>query len=467
MLVHISRYFLAALFPPAIAFVSLPIITGYLGPEEFGAFALSQSVSALIVAISAAGLGFVIARRLPTLQAQERAALVRGAMVVVTSLAMISALVGAPLATMIMHISGSPALVRSMLLICIGGAVFQAPWLVAAEVLTIDFRASGFAVGTLLQGLVQACTTIGLLSLFGTGATSLAWGYLAGSAAAAVCALVLLRRDLYGRTIEVRDFLSEFHAQFRAKLSSSGLTAFERFWLMRYAGAAAVGLYNHADFYRNFAMLLVNVISRSFYPVNLAEARDIGSGFQRTRESWVVVQAGLVAAIAGFALFGESVISVLTSGKFNAAWPYAVLFLMVLLVQTAGKAQMSLLVAHRTRTIPDITTFSSICGFAAFAVLVPVGGLPGALGAVFLRVIMLRGAIVWASRKIRPIPFEDHFVIVGLVVGAALLGWMVVSAPSVAARIAVGAVVVAGLGLATFNKIGAFVMSLAPLERKL
>jgi hypothetical protein len=31
----------------------------------------------------------------------------------------------------------------------------------------------------------------------------------------------------------------------------------------------------------------------------------------------------------------------------------------------------------------------------------------------------------------------------------------------------VGAVVVAGLGLATFNKIGAFVMSLAPLERKL
>jgi len=447
-------YLLAPIASSGIAIGLLPIATRVLGPTEYGALAIVLSISSLCVAAGSAVLGYVLPVHLLQASGEKRQALLGSAVVGATAASLV---VGIVIVIIIWVLPPSleigPQLKRGIA-ICVSGAVLGAPWQVCGEMLMLEGRASLYALGTVGQGIVNALTVLAFLYLAPLPGYALYLGNFAGQLFLFVFAMRFLNGSMaVPRTDQWYEAMrKDVAACSAAAAAENGRTLFERIYLGMWTTVSEVGLLTHAQLYRNWVMLGLNSVSKAVWPINLREAKVENPDFVFTNASWAVVQVGLASVCVCFALFGRELIAVLTNDKFFGAGTYALVLLCSLLIQTAGKPQMSLLVArgHGAR-YAKIVTLATIAGVAASALLVPYFGALGVAWAAVLQYALMRILIVRASKSLITLPFRDGWVLFGALATAGAYFWVESMAPSVAIRLLLFAVF-GGIAIALVRK---------------
>jgi O-antigen/teichoic acid export membrane protein len=431
-------YLFASLAAAAISILVLPMATRVIGANEYGELAIATAVSGLASAMGAAAIGYVMSEHYLDQDGATRGEIVGAATLAAGAAALLTALlillVTEWLLPQLLALDDSLSIGMR---ICLAGAVISAPWAVYSELFMLEGRAAAFAVGTVGQSLMNALVTLLLLHVLPLPELALFIGYAAGCLFLMTLAVVLVGRELRWPR-EARWFRlmwAQSTAVAASTLAEAARGLFERSYVGSFTSLAAVGVYAHAQLYRNFAMQMLNSVSRAVWPVNLREANVAEPGFPLTRNSWCVVQAGLLFGSAGCALFGHEVIALLSSGKFVAAAPLAVLLLAGLVMQTLCKPQMTLLIARgRGADYAHASTAGTLAGLLCMALLVPFMGVHGAAVAVLVQVGVTRCITWWASRRVYPVPFTDGWVLAGLVGLGVLHAWVLVGDPGILPR---------------------------------
>jgi O-antigen/teichoic acid export membrane protein len=245
-----------------------------------------------------------------------------------------------------------------------------------------------------------------------------------------------------------------------SNISEQAQTAFERTWLAVFNSVSAVGLWGHAMQYRQYAMIGLNAVSRAVWPVNLDESRSVPPTFPLTRLYWSTVQIGVIILGVAFGLVGREAIGLLTHNRFSSAAPFAAIGLLSLLIQTAGKAQIALLVAHgRGVALSHTQTLSAVVRVVMLAALVPMFGMLGAAGALLAQQVAVR-VLVWrAAKHIAHTPFLDHWVLAGCAVIPACVGFAASGLWPWPARAALAAAIALAFAFAGRNGVLAFFTS--------
>ncbi|MBI1208069.1 MAG: oligosaccharide flippase family protein [Azospirillum sp.] len=458
-------FFLSTMASTVITIAVLPIATRRLGPDDYGSFILATTIGSLILGIASTATGYSLATHLATLGGVERRRLVSSAAAAVTLATGLLGVVLVPAAFLgLPHLVAVDSADLAGFLLVMTGTVLGAPWVVAAEVLTIDGRAAAFSAAMILQAVVNAAVLLVCLLGLELGRAALFIGQFSGSVAILAATLATLGRDLSARPS--RAWLGQMaHAApalAGANLAESALTFFERYYLAHIAGIGALGLYGHAQQYRAYAMSLVNAVSRAMWPINLAEARQEPVRFEQTARSWALVQIGITAIGLTMALTGREIIGALTNGKFADAHVAAVLLIIGLLLQSCGKADMAWLIARgHGRAFAHLMTVATLSSLVALVGLVAWLGMVGAALAGLVRYACLRITVHVVAIGKAPIPFLDHWALAGIGLTGGALATVLLWSPALPWRL--GGLVALLLGLAWLAR-GRFLAMLGQTE---
>ena len=431
-------YFIASAVSVVIAIAALPLATRILNPVDYGTYAVAVSFSAIAQSVVGALHTYLLPPHLGTVDKLRRSQLLSTVMVNAIGTSILLACCGGIVATFVVAHSTSPdALPQGGLVLIVLATICIAPWMVAADALPLDGRAKAFAAINMMQSL--ASTSALLVALYGLkiGPLSLYVGYFASSFIAGLLSLFALRHDL--RPKYSMDWLKEGRRTavfaFGQRVTETGISMLERTVLAATVGARSVGLYTHAQTYSSAVMMVVNALSRSLMPVSIREAREESPAFPVTSAAWIPVQLLVVSASIAFALIGDQVIALLTHGKFTDAHFLAYLLLFALALQTAGKCEISLLIARGFgETYARINMLSVAVGAVALVILVPLFGSVGAPCAVILRVATIRIAVTARVLPRHNIGFRDGPLLAGLFFSAATALWVFGFAPSLFLR---------------------------------
>jgi O-antigen/teichoic acid export membrane protein len=246
---------------------------------------------------------------------------------------------------------------------------------------------------------------------------SLFLGAAAGAGASCVCGLWMLRADLRAKPSRkwIRGLLRIAPSTMPAALLEHLRAVTESATVTRVGGLAEMGLFAHSRIYHGYLMQVSNAFGFALWPRALEDARTPGESFQAIGRAWNVLYLAITIAGIGFAAFGAEIIALLTNGKFVAAAPLVPFWIAYLLLQNSGKPASALLYANgagaRSTRLRSATMLGSI---AALIALVPHFGVPAAVGVAFAEIIAFRLLVQHAARRIRDVPFQDGWVIAGV-----------------------------------------------------
>lgn len=414
-----SWYFLSSVGVPILGFATLPLFTTRLGPEQFGSFALGTALASVI----SAAAGSISSLSLPTELMRCTETERRSYLAAVLLLALLTAAISC-VVVFFLYFLASTALRLELLTptataLIIAGGFLNSLWAVCVEILTIEGRASAYAVTTFLQAIVNTITVSIALFALDNIEHALFWGFLSAALTGVIGALFALAHSL--KFCELRVWFPVAArgglAALTASLSENGKVAVERFYLGAAIGIIPLGLLAHAQYYKNASMVILNAFSRGVLPTALSEAREDVPLFSATLRLWVGVQAIVVAIALCFALLGNEIIGMLTHGKFVDATPYTVALLLALLLQTAAKPHSTLLLSRgKGHVHAHLNTISIAIALAWLFVSVPYIGVWGAISSFLLQILIHRIAIYRVANRLHRIPFPDSWVVGGITV---------------------------------------------------
>lgn len=412
-----SFFSLPSVFQTVISVTILPFITLRLGPEDYGIFSLILSCTAIGTTIASSGSGFLFSSNYTEVDEKEKCLLVSTVVITGISLTLtFSSLViflwdriGLEL-PVFLNIP-LPALYLGLMTL-----IFGLPWIFAADILTLEGRASLFAGTLVTQALFSAGATLVSLFIFDQGFLSLLWGSFAGSLVSFFCALFALKNVL-----RMNFSLNWFFPLLKlslvtvpANILETFQVLLERVVLTNYVGLSNLGIYTHSQQYRSLVMMPVKAAARTIWPVMLSEAREKNSHFYKTMEVWNVLYLGITMCGIVFATLGREVIAFLTNGKFSEAHILATLWMVYLLIQNMGKPLVGVLWAKgHAKVYSGLHACALIFGIAALFLLVPYFDLYGAFSALLIQMLTFRILLQWYVRKINFFPFQDGGVIFG------------------------------------------------------
>lgn len=413
------RYLIASVATAAISLVTLPLTTLRLGPTDYGVLALGTALAGLGGAIAAVGLGFAISNRWQVADRDERIGLVSTLTFTAGGLALAWA-VSATLVFELLHDSVrflEPVPSAGILLLMLG-LIVSAPWLLATEILTLDGRATFFSAATVAQAVATGAATLVSLFLFEAGRISLFIGLFAGALVGLGFGLAVIRPYFRLRFDNVRRGDLAQGAFLVAQVTETVQSFLERVLLARFAGYADLGLYTHSQRYRAIAQQGAKAVGRGVWPVTLDEAREPDGRFSATRATWNAVQVAIVAVGLALTSLGDIVIGLLTNGKFTDAHVYLAPWFVYLLLQFSARPETGVLYALAPgRTPARLSSISNLAGIASALALIPLFGPGGAVAALLLQLVVLRVLVRVPARRLRRVPFQDGWVLVGI-------GWL-------------------------------------------
>lgn len=406
--------------------VTLPFATSVLDPRDYGAFALVTGFVNVAAVVASAGHSLVVAAHLGTVDSRRRREMVS----TIFALALaVSTIVGAlTLAALELARTHSSTLAQapgSGAALAVIAMILFAPWYMVGDVLSLDGRATAWAVIAIAQSVVNTGALLLSIFVFGIGARSLFIGLVAGNAAQLIGSTVAIRADLgfHLHASWVREVARTGPAVLFGSLAETGRTVVERAALGAHSGLARLGIYTHSQSYRAYMIQITNPLGRSLYPVSLQEARDPQGDFPITHRVWGFAQWLVIPAALILLFYGRTLIGLLTHGKFNDAAPLAVAWMMVLAVQMAGRPQnMTLLALNRGRTLATLQAITTIVGIGVLVAAVPFFGVAGAIAGQAAQQVTFRIGLSVFARRVRSQPFQDEWVVLGMaIVGAAVL----------------------------------------------
>lgn len=409
-------YFLSSVSVPLLGLITLPIFTTRLGPEHYGVFALGSALAGIVSAAAGSVSTVSLPAEFGRLTDAERRHYVTAVLVLSLAVGLVTCGAVFGLYSVVSEVFSLEILTPTATTLAIAGALLNSLWAVCTEILTIDGRARVYSISTVLQALANALAVSAALFLFDEPETALFWGFLSAALMASIGAVFALRRSLVRCSLSIWLPIAARGgvAAITASLSETGKVAIERAYLGAVVGVGQLGLFAHAQFYKNASMVALNALSRGVWPTALQEARDPEPAFPATLRVWTMVQAFVVIMALGFALVGREVIGLLTHGKFVEAAPYAVALLLALLIQTAAKPHSSLLLSRgQGHLYAHLNTISMIVALAWLLVSVPFMGVWGVVSSIFVQVVIHRVGVFVFARRLYRLPFTDGWVFWG------------------------------------------------------
>ena len=321
-------------------------------------------------------------------------------------------------------------------------------WAIALDVLTLDGRAKTFAAIVIAQSLLSTGALFISLFLLDAGTLALFISGLTGSLILGVGGGLSLLR-YFERPYFGKDGLSLF----RNAVSVAGANIVEAIYqpiernvLAASSGLAVLGLYTHAQQYRSLVAMATKAMGRSVWPVTLSEATQSHLSFSETSRYWRGTHVVLAIVGLGFAAVGDELIGILTHGKFAGAGPYAAAGIAYLILQNSGKPHTGFMYAHgHVGPYARFSIMATVAGLGCAILFIPIFGAWGALLSVCLQQIILRVAIQLYVARIQPIPFQDGWLLAGLVLMLPLVVLHVLFRPQLSVKVAYA--VLAGLAL--------------------
>lgn len=411
-----SWYFLSSLGVPILGLMTLPIFTTRLGPEQFGSFALGSSLAAIASATAAAVSTLNLPTELGRLTEAEQPHYITAVFALALLTAVLSCALVFPVYIFASRMFGLEALSSSAAWLSIVGGLLNSIWATCVEILTIQGRARTYAINAFLQAVGNALCIAVALFLFHEIEYALFWGFVASALIGALGAVIALHYLI--KFHQLRTWLPVAKngalAAVMASAAENGKVAIERAYLAGVIGVAQLGFLAHAQYYKNAAMVVLNAISRGVLPTALEEAQQVPPRFTLTLRLWALVQAFALSAALGFALLGRDVIGLLTHNKFSDSAPYAVALMLVLLLQTAAKPHLFLLMARgRNQVNANVNTLSTLLALVWLFASVPWLGIWGAISAVYLQMLIHRISVYCIANRITRLPFSDSWVVIG------------------------------------------------------
>ncbi len=395
----------------SISFITLPLATRILGPANYGVFALGATIAGFGSILATLGTTFFISNTFAGSGLPERRRLI-------STLVARTALLAAGWAVLILagalalrgHVNLLDEVPLKGLALVLLGAILATPWTIAVDVLTVEGKASWFSLSLIVQALSNAVVLLVALYVFDLRGLSLFVGSLAGSVAALVMSLVVLKPYLVPRLGLLRTRLGQ-----RQFLPTQALEAvqpvFERILLANYSGFAQLGNYAHSLAYRSLFLQGMNAVNRATWPVTLEEAKE-RTAFAVTGRVWAAVHLAIAMVAVPFVLFGDQLISLLTNDKLTAAWVFLAPWFVLVLLQSSGKAATGVLYATGvSSTVAKLGLLANGVAIGSLVAFVPLFGAPGAAAALLLQALVFRVVLQLLARRRASIPFQDWGVV--------------------------------------------------------
>lgn len=413
------RWFLVpSIFQAGVAFVTLPLATLILDPQDYGAYAVVTAITGLASSITCLGSSYLLAQAFSSSKPEEIRQLVSQQVVISVGLSILLAVV------LVVSWRGLASYFANLALVPTGGFVLSAIgvvpttiWAIALEVLTLDGRAKVFAQVAMGQSLFSAAVLLFSLFVLDIGAMSLFVSAFIGAITLGLGAMLSLRHYL-----EWPCFNRKVLQLFKSALTLTGANfievayqPLERNLLAVNSGLNSVGLYVHAQQYRTIVAAGTKALSRSVWPTTLEEARHPTLTFPQTNRYWRFAYLCLSVIGLGFAALGDAFIGLLTHGKFVGAGAYAAMGIAYLLVQNSGRPPTGFMYARGdVAPFARFSIISSVVALVCAAMTIPLLGVWGAMLSIFLQQAVLRVAIQWYSFKLSKLPFQDAMAFAGL-----------------------------------------------------
>ncbi|MDB5103982.1 MAG: hypothetical protein JWP91_1671 [Fibrobacteres bacterium] len=428
LLKRFSLYLLPSLLQAALSFGLLPFTTRILDPEDFGTFAILVSLTGLGTSAASLGSSFLLYSHYPALSTEDRKSFLSSlfwSAVAVSLVFAVGFLLSWPILTA--HYQSLTSIPQGAAVLSLGAMFASLPWLLAMDITVIEGRPGIYASVAVASALVSSsCNLIGLYVLH-LGLLSLFASALAGSLVNGIGGLIVLKP--YLRISISRRWMKEI---FRVgPVSSAGnfaetmQIAAERSLLSVHVGLGVLGLYNFSQQFRQMVFIGVKAVTRSIWPVTLAEGKDPESGFQRTANVWSLVHVGIAMAGVLFALLGEEITTYLTHGKFTAAYPYISLWMIYLLVKHTGRAELGFLTVTKQSGFLATLMFGAVgVSVLLLFLLIPRFGMVGAFSALFAQDLFYRIGVRVRAHQTRPVPFQDYWAVIGCIGVSSILAFV-------------------------------------------
>lgn len=431
-------YLLSSVGAPLISIATLPLFTTRLGPQEFGAFALGTALAGAVTAVSTSFSMVSLPAELPKLGSQERRGFVTAMLVLTMLAAVVSAIIVFTAYVLACRQWGLEWLGLKAVVLLISAALLNSLWGVCVEMHTMQGNARRYAITILIQTLMNVAAVSAALFIFADTHHALFWGFAVAGLVGAMSAILTLRGGL-----DFKDLAQWYtrarqgsHAAILSAVSENGKILLERSYVSALLGLLPLGILAHAQYYKNAAMIAINALSRGVLPTALEEGHAEVPMFTVTAKLWKLVQAFALCATLGFALVGKQVIGLLTHGKFVDAAPYATALMASLLLQTAAKPHMTLLMAKgKGHLYAHLSTISLVVGMLWLLLSVPYMGVWGVISSVLLQTLIHRVGVYGAANRLHRLPFTDHWVVGGLALSAVCIFIGQLQTLSVAMRI--------------------------------
>lgn len=408
---------LAGAASAVLSFALLPLTTRELGPREYGLYALVTAVTAVGSGLGTLGSGYVV-YGLGSADRGERPTILTSYLTL--SLTITAACGGAIFTVWVVagdRLGAFGDVSAGNLAFAIATMLLTPAWVLAVDVLTLDQRATAYAVWTLLQFAAASATTLVALFTFDLGVGALFLGAAAGATVAALGAAVTLSQTgvTPPRRERVRALARTVRSFVGAQLSDTGYTLLERTVLTSTSGVAPLGLYTHSQRYRDAVNLGVKSVARAAWPVTLDEARVDQGMFPYTRRVWSGIQAALAVAGVASAFVAEPVIDALTHGRFTPAAAYVPWWLVFVLLQSMAKPHTATVYVHATATVlARLNVGANAVAAAVLAIATVRYGAPGALAAVVAQALSYDLLTYRAARRVGHPPFTDISALAGI-----------------------------------------------------
>jgi O-antigen/teichoic acid export membrane protein len=395
----------------------LPLATRVLSAADYGTYALLMSIVALVGAAADGGAGLLLPVHYSPASASERGrlfvslALFSGVGAIASGLFLVGLWIWQSSALSVPPISLAAVALSAALM------PMRAITNISVSIFSVTGRGVAIAAQMAIQSIVVFFSTLVALFAFGMEMTSLFIGAACGQLAALCVGLLVLRRHRE-LSLPSRHWLRRV----TTSAPTTGAAGFvdgahglgENAMLTSAGGLHALGILSHARVYYSLLMAFGSAVSHNVWAESLEDARNPHSNFRSSRRAWTPVQIAFASAGIVFALVGEEIVNIVSSGKFTEAAAYIPALFIIALIQTTEQPANAIVCASgRGASATWMRTTMALGGLIVLYPSTVVFGINGVVVICIIEAVAYRQFLrLLASRK-REVPFQDHVAVLG------------------------------------------------------
>lgn len=311
-----------------------------------------------------------------------------------------------------------------LILVCILQLIFTCQHTLHTHILKSQQRAGKLSILSIIYFL----TTVGLNILFVVGFNLGALGILLAGMISGILYTMYFIIDMR-RTDEIK-FCVDFGLLKSAlkysipimphNLSTHLATFISNALIGGTASLSALGVYGVAIQFGNVADMIQVYVNNAYGPWLYEKLHDKEQGFKKTIRSTVNMLCSAVGLFfIGIALFAKDFIVLFIDENYVSAWPYVIFLVLVFAIKTIYYFYVNVLFYYKkaSKLLFTATLSSSIVNLLLSAVLIPMYGVYGSIGADAIAMLLRVAIIVFISKKFDDIglkvrDFVKNFVVI-------------------------------------------------------